>query len=333
MPKVANDTPKVSFRRRFARAIAMLATALVIVVWGIQEVWGESHWLTVYITYAPPIVYLAIPGFALLMALLCLDLKAVLWGLVAATLCLVGVARPSLPLGSQRPAGKPVRVVTWNVHDRYNDLASIRAELERLDPDIVCLQEANAPPFRGCWPKAESVQTDSLIILTRGKIERHRVIKVRHREHYLRPLLEADISLEGMKLTVLDLHLYSYQLAAALKRPSKERARELTESAIEMRTLQIEQVTRWLEMQATPAIVAGDFNTPPRGRLYTRLAQTATDSFAAAGKGFGWTYPHSHPILRIDYIWLTGDLRAIRCGPARVGPSDHLPIVADIVVP
>jgi len=331
MAKPSDGQPKIAWRRRFARLIGKIAVAAVIAVWGVQEVWGESHWFTALLTYAPPALYLAIPAAALLVAALCFDLRAAGWALIAAGLCLLGLAQPSLHLpGASKPTGKTIRVVTWNVHDRLQDCDVLRAELERLRPDIVCLQEASSPRFRDCWPDAEWTHADSLLILTRGRITRHRTIELQPQKHHLRPLLEADVALDGEKFTVLNVHLYSYQLAAALKHPFAEHAREVAEGAVEMRTLQVEEALAWLERQNSRAIVAGDFNTPPRGRLYKRLARTATDSFRAAGTGFGWSFPRSRPVLRIDYIWVSRDLQPLGCRRLRGGPSDHRAVVADV---
>jgi len=334
MTRKPPQKPKVSPRRRAARFVAGLAVVLVLAVWGVQEVWGETHWVSAVITYAPPIIYLAIPGIALVLALFALDLRALLWALGAGGLCLLGVARPSVSLSRPKaPVARTLRVVTWNIHDRLDHLPELREQLDRLDPDIVCLQEANARGFRELWPSAEVVQEDSLVIMTHGAIEGHRVIRLREEGHYLRPLLEAEVVVDGMRLTVLDAHLYSFQLAAAVKNPSPERAQEVAEGAVEMRSLQLQKVVHWLESQTGPAIVAGDFNTPPRGRLYGRLTQVATDAFAASGEGFGWTFPSSHPALRIDYVWTTREVQAVRCYRVPGGPSDHCAVVADIAVP
>jgi len=334
MPAPSKDKPKVALRRRFARFVAALAFAGVLAVWGAQEVWGERHWVSAFLTYAPPLFFLGIPALALLVALFCADLKAFLWALAAGAIWVVGLARPVVPV--RRPApppGRTVRIVTWNIHDAYGHIPEIRAVLDSLDPDIVCLQEANARRFRECWPGAEVAQADSVITLTRGRIEHDRAIRLERKGHYIRPLLETEIALDGKRVSVLNVHLYSFQFAAALKNPTRQKAREATEGAIEMRTLQIDEMTDWLTAQRTPALVAGDFNTPPRGRLYGQLTDVATDAFAAAGRGFGWTFPHSHPILRIDYVWLTPDVKAVHCRRLRVGPSDHVPVVADVVVP
>jgi vancomycin resistance protein VanJ len=314
--------------------VAGLAVVLVLAAWVVQELWGESTWLTAFVTYAPPLLYLTLPAGALLLALLCFDLRAVGYSLLGGLLCLATVVRPTVRLAApQAPATPTICVMTWNVHDRLDRLDEIRAAIFAEDPDIVCLQEANAPRFAECWPRADSVQTGTGLILTRGRIEDSRVIRLVEEDHYLRSLMEARVKLPEGTVDVLAVHLYSYQLAAALKRPSKDAARDLAEGAVAMRTVQVDRILDWVESHRRRAIVAGDFNTPPRGRLYRRLASLLTDGFAAAGSGFGWTFPSSHPLLRIDYVWTTPDLRPLRCHVPPGGPSDHLPVVVEVALP
>ena len=333
MPKRSNAKPRSPLRHRFARLVAGLALLTVLAIWGVQEAWGESHWFTVYLTYAPPLLYVAMPAAALLVGLLCRDGRALAWAALAVAVWVGALARPSLHPPSRKPASaETFRVMTWNIHNDLLDIDDIGAQIAAADPDIVCLQEANAPRFREAWLGADSAQTDSGVILTRGRLLSSRQIKVKGEGHYLRRLLEAKVELDGHRLNVLNVHLYSYQLAAALRNPSREQARELTEGAVEMRKLQLAQMTEWLEAQRGPAVVAGDLNTPPRGKLYGRLAATATDAFAASGWGLGWTFPRKHPIIRIDYIWTTHDLRPVHCERLNVGPSDHLPVIADIAL-
>ena len=81
-----------------------------------------------------------------------------------------------------------------------------------------------------------------------------------------------------------------------------------------------------------PFIVAGDFNNPPRGLLYGRLAEQWTDAFAQAGWGSGFTFPAHFPLMRIDYLWLSPSLRAVDCYTLGTRASDHLPVVADILL-
>jgi endonuclease/exonuclease/phosphatase (EEP) superfamily protein YafD len=69
------------------------------------------------------------------------------------------------------------------------------------------------------------------------------------------------------------------------------------------------------------------------------ISRHLRDSYQEVGWGFGHTYPTtpqsfgiSVPLLRIDYVFHSAELVALR---ARVGPdggSDHLPVVADLSI-
>jgi vancomycin resistance protein VanJ len=313
--------------------MAGLAVVLVGVVWGVQELWGESHRFSAIVTYAPPVLYLSLPAVALAIAVFAWDRRATAWALLAAGLCSVGVARPSIPVSHRRaPVERTLRVVTWNIHDRLDRLPELRETIGRLNPDILCLQEANARRFEEVMPGARRVRTHSTLILTHGDIRSRRIIRLGEPGQPLRAPLEADIVLDGMRLKVLNVHLYSLQLASALKHPPSAESEQLAEDVFAVRDTQVDAVLEWLEAQDGPALVAGDFNTPPRGHVYRRLADAATDAFAAAGQGYGWTFPSHAPVLRIDYVWLNRDLTAVGCYRLRGGPSDHCPVVADIAV-
>jgi vancomycin resistance protein VanJ len=84
-------------------------------------------------------------------------------------------------------------------------------------------------------------------------------------------------------------------------------------------------------------VLVGDLNITPQHQLYDRLRSAGlVDSFEEAGTGSGFTFARRigpltlPPVLRIDYVWHSFELRAVE---ARVGPdvgSDHLPVVADL---
>lgn len=307
---------------------------MVIVVWSVQELWGERYWLTAIITYSPPLLYLGICGLAGVIAALCRDLRAVFWSAAAGGLCLLSVARPSYPLSRPHaPPNKTFRIVTWNIHDQLDSIPQILQQLRRLDPDIVCLQEANARRFRECWPGAKAVQAHSNLILTSGDVLETHEIKTNLRGRQMRPFLAAKIRLNGETIWVLNVHLYSLQPAALIKQQSAARAKALADRTAEMRQLQAAEIVRWTQSRAGAVVIAGDFNTPPRGRLYKSLCRLATNCFAAAGKGFGWTFPADYPLLRIDHVWASRDIKPLRCWRVRTGASDHCPVVADVVLP
>jgi endonuclease/exonuclease/phosphatase family metal-dependent hydrolase len=95
---------------------------------------------------------------------------------------------------------------------------------------------------------------------------------------------------------------------------------------------QTRDLLAWAAGVREPAIVAGDFNTPPAGSIYERLAGRFTDSFVECGWGWGFTYLNRFPSLRIDYIFHTSEWQAVdfRVGTRR--GSDHLPVFAELAL-
>ena len=71
-----------------------------------------------------------------------------------------------------------------------------------------------------------------------------------------------------------------------------------------------------------PLIVAGDFNTPPRGRIYRALAAQFSDAWDAAGRGLGYTFVSAQPSLRIDHVFARG-LKVVSAEVQLPGGSDH----------
>ena len=94
-------------------------------------------------------------------------------------------------------------------------------------------------------------------------------------------------------------------------------------------------------------VVAGDFNLTDQTPEYRALLGTGLlDAHREAGWGFGDTFPAGRrvriagrqltipfPLLRLDYVWHSRELATRQ---ARVwsssGGSDHLPVVADLVL-
>ena len=94
--------------------------------------------------------------------------------------------------------------------------------------------------------------------------------------------------------------------------------------------------------ESSAVIVAGDFNMTDQSSDYQAMRERARDAFLDAGWGLGFTYPagtthakHWHerlspPILRLDYVFYSGHVRA---HSARVGPngdSDHASLLVDL---
>lgn len=81
-------------------------------------------------------------------------------------------------------------------------------------------------------------------------------------------------------------------------------------------------------------IAGGDFNSTPESPVQSGLRNRGLrDVWMECASGDGLTYPADLPVKRIDYLFLTGD---IRCASARVvetPASDHRPLLVELSLP
>ena len=99
------------------------------------------------------------------------------------------------------------------------------------------------------------------------------------------------------------------------------------------RAAQVTELLRIANSTSPPLLIAGDFNNPPRGRLYQRMTDRFQDAFRAVGWGLGDTYPANLPVLRIDYVFAGEGIAVRRCTVPRVLASDHRPTIVEIGLP
>ena len=87
------------------------------------------------------------------------------------------------------------------------------------------------------------------------------------------------------------------------------------------------------EMRDAPLLIGGDFNLPPDHASMAALGSLFRFAFEDAGWGYGYTRPSRYPWFRIDHILASPEWVFTHC---RVGPdvgSDHLPLIAEAVLP
>lgn len=110
---------------------------------------------------------------------------------------------------------------------------------------------------------------------------------------------------------------------------------------------QIRSLAR-LARENEPSVLLGDFNFAPWSKTYTYMRATGLqDAYTAAGKKSGFTLPKRigpwkrfllfHrlitwlplvPVLRVDYIWYSGELNSVDAWVGEDTGSDHLPVLA-----
>ncbi len=91
------------------------------------------------------------------------------------------------------------------------------------------------------------------------------------------------------------------------------------------------------DKETLPFIVGGDFNMPDHGIVYHTFANRLTDAFAAAGRGWGMTFPGTHDgripallgrWLRLDYWFAGHGWKPVDCRVGKDTVSQHSAVLA-----
>lgn len=88
--------------------------------------------------------------------------------------------------------------------------------------------------------------------------------------------------------------------------------------------------------EGTPLVVGGDMNDWFPGQDTRAMRKTMRDAWHVGGRGARATYPAAFPLLRLDHVFVAGEVAVRSCAPARTAltrsASDHLPVVAKLSV-
>jgi endonuclease/exonuclease/phosphatase family metal-dependent hydrolase len=233
--------------------------------------------------------------------------------------------------------GFPVRVMTYNVHqgfdvDGRHAIERMAQVIEAESPDIVALQEVsrgwvvNGSVDMLVWlsqrlgmdyvwgPAADSVWGNAvlsrfpIIAFENHAMPNNDVIRLD------RGFLTARVDLGGGEvLDVVSTHFHAGAADSALRIP------------------QALAVLEVIDPERTTVLI-GDLNAPPGDPELLLLEQAGLqDAFVVAGAtGEGLTYRADRPRRRIDYVWLSPDLRARDFSTHPSLASDHLAVAATI---
>lgn len=79
-------------------------------------------------------------------------------------------------------------------------------------------------------------------------------------------------------------------------------------------------------------IIGGDFNAPPADDSLAELRQRLSDSFLAAGRGWGATGTNEYPLFRVDQVWVSSNFQAVSVTAHKTQHSDHRMVVCDLML-
>ncbi|NSW57852.1 MAG: endonuclease/exonuclease/phosphatase family protein [Armatimonadetes bacterium] len=301
--------------------------------WGVREFIGERHPAGCLIALAPqwvwcvtPLALLVWTGFARQFGLLALNAGV----LVFAAVVLGGFAVATGSPHSDAQRSFPLRVVTWNVlgHRTHKNPGAIISELNAVCPDVICLQESGFGSFHRYGEGWHRAGRNDLRVMSRFPLAEI-PLDGGECEGVAAYLLQTPVG----PLVLMNVH---FRVTAAgsqeLIPDAGEFSRYLLDSS-RLRAAHVRHVLSHLPSDL-PVVVCGDMNLPPTSATYRMLSQRLTDAFAATRFGFGLTYLAKGrvPAWRIDYVWCGNGVRPVWARTSSSGPSDHRPVVADLLV-
>ena len=226
---------------------------------------------------------------------------------------------------------------------------SVYSFLKKADADIICLQEYYVDDVGTLRSRLASKFKDydfdfyvytgrsgcfGNVILSRFPILGQGVVKFEHSSNLA---LFTDISAYGREFRLYNCHFESYNISFAgivkglMDRKDgilKETERKMRHS-LSLRPRQVDKVLEHISGCPSETILCGDFNDNPMSYTYQRLIRGHRDTFREAGKGFGATYSVLWPALRIDYIFIPKEFRALTHTSPKIRLSDHYPVISE----
>ena len=324
--------------------IATYLSGLVLYL-GCRMLFGDEYWWLGLLNEFAWLLFLPLP-ISLGLSVLLRNRPVLIGNLLLTAVALVWFA-PSYLLINPSPATTPtLKVVTFNTWGVNPRLDEVDAWLQEMEPDIVFLQEIlpsladnEVEAINGLFPYRAS-QTTAERMYGNLLLSRYPILS------------EENLPGEGVPAQhrfTLDINgrvvaVYNVHMAQPF---GKNRLSFLPDSFItgtifrydnRVRNQEIRQLLSLIEREQLPFIVAGDFNMSDDTAIYQEISAVMIDSFREGGTGFGKSWPirvveeippFIPPILRVDYIWHSQDLRTTRVFRGPPLGSDHLPFFAE----
>lgn len=306
--------------------LSVLLAAFVTVCYAGRYDWCEA--VTVF-----PVWCWLLPGLVIL--LVALRCRRGVWVYAPAALWLVFLAvfadtptsliRAWLPAPTEQAT---LRVVSLNC---ATEATAVR-EVASLRPDVVLFQESPgrevvaklADELYG--PGGHTHWMCDTSIIARGEVD---IVDVPRpfRQNFVHVRVQHD----GRTIDVISLRLLPCPVRLDLW--SADCWRTYRGNHVKRRN-QLQTIANYVAMLPAGAtiILGGDFNAPAGDGVFRLLQPRLADSFRAAGRGWGATFMSHLPVVRIDQIWTTADVRPLAVTARESRYSDHRMVAADFAM-
>lgn len=230
-------------------------------------------------------------------------------------------------------------LMTFNALAWARDGISIARAIERVDPDLVTLQEIGPRAIVDLILSLErrlpyaAVHTSPTSSAT-ATLSRFPILEAApftlspYPAHWCHRLV---VDAPGGPLTLLNVHTRIPRVRRA--RPVFGRLAVPVSFDARRRLAEVRRLCELIDATDGPLLAMGDFNMTERSEDHALIARRLTDAYLAVGRGLGHTFPAwltvpeglplPFPAVRLDHIWHSAHFRSVS---ARVGPnagSDH----------
>ncbi|WP_256243522.1 endonuclease/exonuclease/phosphatase family protein [Bacillus sp. V3B] len=237
-----------------------------------------------------------------------------------------------------------IKVMTFNIHhgkgiDKQSDLYRIAEVIDKCNPDIIGLNEvdqhfsrrslyedqtswiANQLKMDHAFSPSISIKSKHLIekrqygnaLLSRYPIITKKIHLFKNRSgiNEGRSLIEATIQINKQLYIVMVTHL-SLNLFLHKK--------------------QTDFIVNQSQKYSHPTIIMGDCNMRPGSKGWRKLTDAFQDVWNIGGNGTGYTHPSLRPRRRLDYIFVSRNLKVVEADVVTKisKASDHLPLTATL---
>jgi endonuclease/exonuclease/phosphatase (EEP) superfamily protein YafD len=267
--------------------------------------------------YATPLPILAIFSFLLgTIWLFGKRIRAAKLYFIFTITCLIAWSYESFSLNTRAPEQSNLKLFFWNAahNKRTGEIADY---IHRFDADIIGIVEAGTKTkkTRSAWQNAfpdyhVELLAGEMAFVTRGEILAKESGTLGRRGRF--NLLKVALNGEHFHVLLVDIDGDPLRSRAPAFEPLAKIIRAHSQGNL---------------------IVMGDFNTPLDSVLFESLRQYLTHTFESGGHGFAETWPIPLPILAIDHVWVSKNLKVASCNLNWSRLSDHRSVVANIEPP
>ncbi len=269
--------------------------------------------------------------------------------------------------------GSAIRIVDWNVGNMYglstsneirkHNRLEIAGAIQKLNPDIICLQEFNHSTrqgegadnislFSGQYPYyyfPKDVDRNNGFYQYGSVIfSKHPIIntaRITYPDGSIESLIYADILVKQDTIRLYTSHLQSFKFTTGdyadidhIKTQDNETLEaskniiSKMKAAFQRRGAQADAVHNELEKCSYSSVMCGDFNDVPNSYTYFHIRGLRQDAFLAKDFGVGKSFNTLAPTLRIDYILPDTTFNVKQFDMVDEDLSDHTMLVTDLLL-